>query len=115
MDEKEYWSQLEYRLCDEFKGMSDRRFDNLWCDGFIPEAYLIRDQTPKILGRVWIVKVQSQSEWKFQLFLPQKFSSVEVIQWDKLFPPINMTKWLALDFDKHLIQIEPSAAVPDLT
>ena len=94
--------------------MSDERFNDLWCDGFIPESYLIRDQTPKILGRVWIVKVQSQAEWRFQLFLPQRFDSVDEIEWGNLLPAINVTKWLAVDWERQIIQIEPTAAVPDL-
>ena|SRR5688572_5410529 len=113
MNQKEYWSRLEYRLCDEFRGMSDRRFDKLWCDGFIPEVYLFHDDTPRIQGKVWIVKVQSQAEWKFQLFLPKEFDSVDAIDWDRLLPPPKVTKWLAVDWEGRLIQIDPGEAVPD--
>jgi hypothetical protein len=114
MDEEEYWSSLEFRLCREFEGISDERFQKLWCDGFIPVQYLIRDSIPKILGTVWIVRVQRQMEWRFELFLPQRVNSIEEIEWSSLLPPINQTKWLAVDWENQLIQIEPSVAIPDL-
>jgi hypothetical protein len=110
----EFWDALEYRLGREFAGMSDERFDELWCDGFIPEAYAIDDAPPKILGKVWIVKVQDQRQWKFELLLPRKYDSVDKIGWNELLPPDNSTEWLTVDWEKQLIQIEPSAAKPDL-
>jgi hypothetical protein len=113
MEQNEYWSRLEFRLCDEFKGMSDKRFSNLWCDGFIPDVYLIRQKRPMITGRVWIVKVQNQQQWEFKLFLRKRFNSVDEIDWEKYLPPLNVTKWLAVDWDREIIQIEPTAAVPD--
>ena len=114
MNEKDYWLNLEYRLCDEFRGMSDKQFDGMWCDGFIPEAYLIRDTPPQILGKVWIAyKNRQQRQWKFQLILQTKCNTIEEINWDELYPPLNMTKWIAVDWRKELLQFEPAAAVPD--
>lgn len=114
MTEKDYWLKLEYRLGVEFRYMPDRRFGGLWCDGFNPEIYSIADAPPRISGRVWIVKDQNQEEWKFELYLPQVVHSLDEIEWDRLLPPIDMTHWLAVDWDRHLIQIEPAAATPDL-
>jgi hypothetical protein len=113
MDQNEYWSRLEYRLCDEFKGMTDGRFGDLWCDGFLPEAYLIQQKPPIITGKVWIVKVQDQKQWNFKLFLRRRFKSIDEIDWKKYLPPPNVTNWLAVDWDREIIQIEPTAAVPD--
>jgi hypothetical protein len=114
MNEKEYWTALEFRHCGEFGGMSDRRFAELWCDGVIPEIYQIHEEPPMILGRAWICRGPRQSEWKFQLFLPRQFRAIDEIDWNELLPSSDMTKWIAVNWDKRIIQIEPAAAVPDL-
>jgi hypothetical protein len=114
LSEDEFWLALEWRLCAEFAGMPDNQFRSLWCDGFIPEAYLFGDDPPKILGKVWIVKVQDQMQWRFEFYLPRKYYSVDEIGWDAMLPRTDTTKWLAVDWEKRLIQIEPSAALPDL-
>jgi prolyl-tRNA editing enzyme YbaK/EbsC (Cys-tRNA(Pro) deacylase) len=36
-----YWARLEYRVCREFAGMKDRGLRHLWCDGLVPERYLL--------------------------------------------------------------------------
>ena len=114
MVESEYWSRLEYRICREFAGMSEGRMRNRWCDGITPGAYLLNDPKPRILGHAWICNGPDQEEWKFELLLPEKFGSRDEIDWQSLFPAENVTRWLALDQPRKLVQIEPSAAVPDL-
>jgi len=114
MDEKEFWSRLEYRICDEFRGMSEGNLSEYWCDGFSSAAYLHDDVDPKIIGSVWIVKGQEQQSWKFELFMPKCFAAPANIDWSALLPPDDVTRWLAIDLQHRKIQIEPAAAVPDL-
>jgi hypothetical protein len=114
MTESDFWSALEYRLCKEFRGMTEMRLHEYWCDGFAPASYFVSEVPPRILGYAWICKGNDQREWKFELYLPAPVASPDDIDWATLFPPDNVTRWLAVDKDRKLIQIEPSAAVPDL-
>lgn len=115
MEEREFWGRLEYRIGREFAGMADGRLRTLWCAGFIPGGYFVDDPTPRITGAAWICHRDRQEEWEFTLFLPQPTPSREAVDWAALFRPENVTCWLALDFSGKRLQIEPSAAVPNLT
>ena len=53
-------------------------------------------------------------DWEFTLFLNHPVASKAEIDWSAHLPPENVTRWLALDPSSKRIQIEPSAAVPDL-
>jgi len=112
-NEANYWVSLEYRICREFAGMADGHLRNLWCDGFIPEWYLLNDAIPRITGRVWICNGPRQDEWKFTLFLPHPVGSRDQLDWVSLLPTENATRWLAVDQRGKRIEIEPSAAVAD--
>jgi hypothetical protein len=63
-DEKEFWSRLEFRVFREIEKMPAFRRQRLWCDGFIPEVYLLGQSPQSIAGAVWIY----QEEWRFRLF-----------------------------------------------
>ena len=112
MDEADYWANLEYRLCREFAGMSENYLRCLWCDGFIPEQYILHGALPRITGRAWICKGSEQDEWKFTLLLPHQVSSKEEIDWPSLLPPENVTRWLTVDSESKKIEIQP-VAMPD--
>jgi hypothetical protein len=114
VNEAEYWMSLEFRLCGEFAGMADRHLRYLWCDGFIPQEYLLDASCTLITGRVWICNGRRQDEWEFTLFLPQSVGARDQINWAALLPPENVTRWLSVDPAGRRIQIEPAAAVPDL-
>jgi hypothetical protein len=93
--------------------MEDGCLRGLWCDGFIPERYFIDDRSPRITGQVWICAGREQESWRFTLFLNQKYSSVEKIDWQRLVPPENVTRWLAVDLPGKRVEVEPGAAVAD--
>jgi len=114
MSERDFWVSLEYRLCGEFAGLSERRYQYFWCDGFIPGHYLLDDVRPRISGKSWICNGPAQAEWDFTLLLPHPFESREQITWTSLLPPRNMTRWMAFDEGRRYIEIEPAVAVPDL-
>jgi hypothetical protein len=115
MTEREFWLTLEYRLEPEFQGMADRYLQYLWCDGFTPTQYFLDQNPPRIVGRAWICNGPMREEWDFTLFLPAPATAVELIDWRSLLPPLNVTRWLAVDRDRKRIEIEPGAAVPDLS
>lgn len=115
MTQKEFASALEWRICREFTGMADGRLRNKWCDGVSLTSFLLTDEAkPRIMGIAWICEGAHQEEWRLELLLPRPLASEAEINWEELLPPENMTRWLALDEKRKLIQIEPSAAVPDL-
>jgi hypothetical protein len=114
MDEATFWLWLEGRLCHEFAGLPERRHHYLWCDGFLPDDYILEDPNPRITGRCWICNGRRPSDWTFALFLPRAFGSRDEIEWKSLLPPIDVTRWMAFDEDRRYVEIEPAAAVPDL-
>jgi hypothetical protein len=115
VDEREYWSRLEYRLCAEFRGMTEGHLSEYWCDGISGETYFITGRRPRILGHAWIcLASKTMEEWQFELLLPHRVRSREHIDWAALMPADDVTRWLAVDLERRFIQIEPAAAVPDL-
>jgi mRNA-degrading endonuclease RelE of RelBE toxin-antitoxin system len=113
MDEKYFWGSLEFRLCHEFAGLPERRYQYFWCDGFIPTNYLLDDPRPRITGKVWICNGPAQKEWDFALLLPRPFEAHEEIDWASLLPPKDVTRWMTFDEGCRYIEIEPAVAVPD--
>ncbi|MGC3972675.1 MAG: hypothetical protein QM775_36620 [Pirellulales bacterium] len=114
MNEALFWVGLEFRLCGEFAGLPERRYQYFWCDGFIPENYRLDDPQPRISGHAWICNGPEQQKWEFALLLPRSFASREEIDWASLLPPSGMTRWMAFDERRRYIEIEPAVAVPDL-
>ncbi len=112
MDEAYYWGALEFRICREFAGMPERHMQYLWCDGLVPEQFLLDGPTPRIIGRAWICNGSRQDEWEFTLFLSARSARAE-IDWAALLPAEDVTRWLAFDPEGKRIQIEPTAAVAD--
>jgi hypothetical protein len=114
VDEADYWVSLEWRVGSEFAGMPQNHLRFLWCDGFIPEQYLLDGPVPCITGRAWICNGSLQEEWSFTLFLNQAVGSPKDIEWERLLPPEGVTRWLAVDLTGKRVEVEPSAAVvPD--
>jgi hypothetical protein len=72
MTETEYWLALEYRICREFTGMSERNLHRYWCDGIVGEVYFVNQRPPRILGHAWICEGDKQEEWKVELLLPRR-------------------------------------------
>jgi len=114
MDEAYFWGSLEFRLCREFAGLPERRYRYFWCDGFIPQDYILDGSSPRITGRCWICNGLAQTEWDFVLLLPGPVASREEIDWAALNPAENVTRWMSFDEGRRYIEIEPAVAVPDL-
>jgi hypothetical protein len=114
VDEKHFWTALEFRICGEFAGLPERHRRYWWCDGFSPQQYVLNGPTPCIHGKAWICNGQLQAVWDFTLFLNRPYASRSEIGWASLLPPSGVTCWVAIDEPGKRIQIEPFAAVPDL-
>jgi hypothetical protein len=113
VDEADYWVALEFRVSREFAGMRENHLRFLWCDGFIPAQYFLNDPTPRITGRSWICNGPQQGEWDFTLFLNRAFRSPQEIEWQRLLPLENVTRWMAVDLPGKRIQIDPMVALAD--
>lgn len=116
VDESHFWIGLEFRIEGETQGFADRRLRGLWCDGFLPDRYLLDDPSPRIEGRAWIIKSGRggcDELWEFTLLLPGPMASRESIPWACLLPPDDVTRWLTIDLTKKSLVIEPGVAVPD--
>mgnify|MGYP003387065291 CR=1 FL=1 len=114
LDEERFWVHLEFRICHEFAGLPERRHRYLWCDGFLPNEYLLDGRASRITGTAWIGDGPSQSEWDFALLVPRSVRSREEIDWASLLPRENMTRWMSFDEAKRYLEIDPAVAVPDL-
>ena len=110
VNESEFWSHLEFRLCREFAGLPDRGERELWCDGLIPEDYCLQGERPHIKGRAWVggARSRSQALWEFILRLPRPAASIEDVDWATLLPAEEVTEWLAFDEAGRWIEIEPA-------
>jgi len=96
--------------------MAEGNLHRYWCDGITFGSFFFEDERPRLLGNAWMCDGQGKfEEWRCELLLPQHYKSLEDIDWDKLLPPDNVTRWLAIDPRRRFIQLEPMAAVPDLT
>jgi hypothetical protein len=115
VDETNYWKDLEFRVCGELAALPQKQLRFLWCDGFIPDQYILVGPSPRITGKAWIGNGRTQELWEFTLFLNYTVGSRSDIEWDTLLPPENVTHWLAIDPHRKRLEIEPSAAVGDAT
>jgi hypothetical protein len=113
LKEDEFWTSLEFRVTRELSGMPRKHLGALWCDGIAPGIYWLSDEPHRIEGDAWI-GYEDTNVWRFTLFLPKPVRSREEIEWSSLLPPENVTRWLAIDERRRILQIEPAAAVPDL-
>lgn len=111
VSEKDFWSKLEHRLSRELAGLPINRKGTLWCDGIAPTPILATDSPPRIEGEAWIgAHSNDLSLWRFTLFLPMPVNSRDEINWNELLPPEDQTYWVAIDAQRRILQIEPTAA-----
>jgi hypothetical protein len=110
MNEAEYWSQLEFRVCSEIEGLKTKIFQGYCCDGFIPESFDM--DHARINGRVWIGIGKHQELWDFSLS-GNNVRSRESIDWARLLPGEDMTGWLVIDARHKSIKINLQSAFPD--
>lgn len=111
MDEADFWGHLEYRLCRELRTLEDCRRLGLWCDGFIPEGYVLDAPAPEIHGRVWIgLGPRQQEQWTFRVALARPAAAREAIAWATLCPANDVTNWLRVDIEAQHLDIDPALA-----
>jgi hypothetical protein len=113
VDEAEFWSRLEFRICGEFAGFGDRALRHLWCDGLEPYEFHLDGAEPTITGRAYCGST-GQERWTFVLVLPPGTARTrKAIDWARLLPPVDVTQWLSPHPRVKRLVIDPHGAVPD--
>ncbi|MCP2163421.1 hypothetical protein [Goodfellowiella coeruleoviolacea] len=116
MDDREFWTWLEYRVSRELEGFADKDISHLWCDGFLPGAVESGGDRPRVRGRAWVGHGQDwQEQWNFTLFLGSAAAGGTVPAWTDLCPAEDVTGWLAVDLAGRTLTIDPSRARPCLS
>ena len=112
--EAEYFGHLEMRVSRELAGMRHKDLRAMWCDGFIPEKFVVTDSGSHVAGRVWIDNGRgNQSLWNFVLLLGPSRTERAEVDWAKLLPADHTTGWLYLDFERQFLKIKLAAAYPE--
>jgi hypothetical protein len=105
--ERWFWAGLEFRVSREMEKHPICRRLRLWCDGFIPEDYLLDRVPGRITGIVWIGDGR-QERWKFSLILPFSASGRADITWSDLLPASDANGWLLIDLEKKEMEVRLS-------
>jgi hypothetical protein len=98
---------LEFRITRELARLEDKALRFLWCDGFIPDQYLLEGSSPRILGRAWICNGPRQDQWEFTLFLGLATPARDDIRWSTLLPADDASMWFTLDPGAKRIELRP--------
>jgi hypothetical protein len=105
-EERAFWKRLEFRVCREIDTMPVFRPQRLWCDGFIPEAYLLHHLPRSVAGAVWIGwDGNRQEQWRFRLFLPPS-SNPSHVAWSELVLQEEETGWLGVNATKKELKVD---------
>jgi hypothetical protein len=112
VDEAGFWKRLEWRIGDEFAGFADRHLRYYWCDGLVPDEYLLDGDRPCIRGRAWVLGFGDQ-HWEFTLYLGRDVRSREDIDWPALLPGDRLTGWLTPYPEHRTLAIDPLSGYDD--
>ena len=94
--------------------MRRQELQRMWCDGFIPDTFVVTPGGSHVAGRVWIGNGSGgQSLWKFVLLLGRARVERAEVNWETFLPPEDTTGWLYLDFEHQFLKIKLSAARSD--
>jgi hypothetical protein len=114
MTEAEYFRRLEMRVSQELAGMRQTELRGWWCDGFVPEKFVVTAHGCHIAGQVWMDNGRGhQTHWNFVLLLGKCAVTRDAVKWAELMPAEGVTGWLSLDLENEFMKVKPFAAHPD--
>jgi hypothetical protein len=110
MDESEFFTFLEYRLCDELAQRRHKELLGLWCDGLSPERHELSNDRCIIQGEAWMGGIpgrstSDQEPWRFFAALPQGVVRSPALNWQPFCPPVEANGWLEVDLDERTLTI----------
>src|SRR5258707_732226 len=86
LTETDYFRHLEMRVSRELAGMRQRDLRNWWCDGFLPEKFVVTGNGCHVSGKVWIDNGRTQTLWNFVVLLGPSLKSFDGVDWATLIP-----------------------------
>jgi hypothetical protein len=114
VSEAEYFRRLEMRVSRELAGMRQKELRGWWCDGFIPEKFVVTRSGCHIAGQVWMDNGRHhQTLWNFVVLLGRSIVTRDEVKWAELMPAEDVTDWLSLDFENEFMKVKPFAARRD--
>ena len=112
MDECDFFTFLEYRLCDELPLLQRKEILGLWCDGLSPERDEILNGRCTIHGEAWMGGIPGkprqasvQERWRFCAVLPQGVMRSPELDWRAFCPPMDARGWLEVEPDERTLTI----------
>ena len=112
MVESEFFTFLEYRVCDELPRLYRKEILGLWCDGLSPGRDEILNGRCTIHGEAWMGGIPGkprnathQEPWRFSAALPQGVVRSSVLDWQPFRPPIDASGWLEVEPDERTLTI----------
>lgn len=112
VDERRFWSALEWRTGGEMARDEACARAGLWCDGYAPQGLDREAQPHRIRGRVYVVFGPGRDEsWTFELLLPAPVARLEEVDWSAILPEPEDTGWLTIDHDRRHLTVVPADAV----
>ena len=112
LDESDFFTFLEYRVCDELPVLDRKEILGLWCDGLSPEGDEMLNGRCTIHGEAWMGGVPGrprgaayQESWRFHAALPQGVVRSADLDWQPFCPPVDATGWLEVEPDECSLTI----------
>ena len=74
MNDREFWSRLEYDTCRWLENADDRNLRHFWIDGFSPDTVINTQRGLQVGGVAWVgeCKGTKQHAYRFVASVPQK-------------------------------------------
>lgn len=110
MDEREFFSKLEWLICAGLKELVSNDQRCLWCDGLIRELDWLSEVPPRIEGRAWMGGIAGKSaghqeRWAFVLLPDPSAIEAGLVNWEALDAASQGEQWLSVDVEAKKLVI----------
>jgi hypothetical protein len=73
IDDKEFWTRLEYDASRWLEGLDDKTLRGFWIDGFLPDGIKDTKHGIAVEGTVWVGNgPRKQKQYRFVVSIPQR-------------------------------------------
>lgn len=109
MDESMFFERLEYRLEPEVRSSDRPELGGYWCDGIVPDRYMLNQQVPEIQGKLYF-GAPGEEQWTFTILLSGPVPTRDQLDWESLLPAVDEAGWLSVDTTAREVTIDLQAA-----